>query len=136
VLEEPRRVPLKHLADRTIKPQPTRPLNARIACSFRDDTGYRGRLHLAVKEAAVSRFEARVDVPRHGSCRFALKDFQQIDRLPNVVLAAKKTDCKVSLWEQGEQLTVAFRDCRVECSGSSADYLWPILVNNRKGSCS
>ncbi|MEW6163642.1 MAG: hypothetical protein AB1642_01125 [Pseudomonadota bacterium] len=133
---EPRRDTLKHLAHRDLKPLPVRPLNAKASCSFRDETGYRGRLRLDVKEADVKRFTARVEVPRRGSCNFDLKDFRQTGSLPAVVLAAPKTGCKVSLWEQGEQVTVAFRDCRAECSGDSADYLWPILVDNRKGSCS
>lgn len=131
-----RRDTLKHLANRNLKPIEARPLNARARCGFRDPGGYRGKLQLEVKEASVSRFEASVDVPKKGSCSFKLKDFQQTDRLPNVVLAAKKGDCKVSLWEQEHQVTVAFRDCRAECSGNSVEYLWPILVDNRKGSCS
>jgi len=131
-----RRDTLKHLANRNLKPIAARPLNAKASCGVRDPTGYRGQLKLEVKEASVKRFEASVDVPKQGRCSFRLKDFQQTDRLPNVVLAAKKGDCKVSLWEQEHQVTVAFRDCRTECSGSSVDYLWPILVDNRKGSCS
>ncbi|MDP1526965.1 MAG: hypothetical protein Q8M20_14215 [Rhodocyclaceae bacterium] len=131
-----RRDTLKHLANRDLKPIKTRPLNAKASCGFRDPSGYRGRLKLDVKEASVNRFEASVDVPKKGSCSFNLKDFQQTDHLPNVVLAAKKGDCKVSLWEQEHRVTVAFRDCRAECSGNSVEYLWPILVDNQKGSCS
>jgi hypothetical protein len=127
---------LKHLANRNLQPIQTRPLNAKASCSFKDQTGYRGRLQLAVKAAKVEKLDARVDVPKQGSCNFRLKDFEQTATLPIVVLAARQGDCKVSLWEQGEQVTVAFRDCRTECSGGSADYLWPILVDNRKGSCS
>jgi hypothetical protein len=127
---------LKHLANRNLKPLPVRPLNARASCSFKDETGYRGRLRLDVKDAAVKRLEASVDVPKRGSCRFKLADFQQTDSLPAVVLAARNGDCRIRLWEQEEKVTVAFRDCRAECSGDSVDYLWPILVDNRKGSCS
>lgn len=127
---------LKHLAHRRLKPMPTRPLNARASCRFRDATGYRGQLQLDVKGAKVEKLNARVDVPKRGRCQFRLADFKQTDSLPIVVLAARQSDCKVSLWEQEDQVTVAFRDCRAECSGDSADYLWPILVDNRKGSCS
>jgi hypothetical protein len=133
---EPRQDKLKHLANRNLKPLPVRPLNARASCSFKDETGYRGRLRLDVKDAAVQRLEASVDVPKRGSCRFKLADFHQTDSQPAVVLAARNGDCRIRLWEQEEQVTVAFRDCRAECSGDSVDYLWPILVNNRKGSCS
>lgn len=132
----PRQDKLKHLANRNLKPLPVRPLNAKASCNFKDETGYRGRLQLDVKEAAVKRFDARVDVPKRGSCRFKLADFHQTDSLPAIVLTARGSDCKVSLWEQEELVTVAFRGCRAECSGDSVDYLWPILVNNRKGSCS
>lgn len=131
-----RRDTLKHLANRNLKPIESRPLNAKASCGFRDPSGYRGKLKLDVKEASVNRFEASVDVPKKGSCSFKLKDFQQTGSVPNVVLAAKKGDCKVSLWEQEHQVTVAFRDCRAECSGNSVEYLWPILVDNRSGLCS
>lgn len=133
---EPRSDKLKHLANRKLKPMPDRPLNAKASCSFRDPTGYRGNLRLDVKEASVRRFEASVNVPKQGNCNFRLADFRQTDALPIVVLEAKRGECKVRLWEQENQVTVAFRDCRTECSGNSVDYLWPILVDNRKGSCS
>lgn len=133
---ETRNTPLKHLANRDLKPIPTRPLNASAHCAFRDETGYRGKLRLNVREAAVRDFDARVDIPRKGSCRFRLADFRQAESLPTVMLAARRGDCKVSLWEQGEMVTVAFRGCRDECSGTSSDYLWPILVDNQKGACS
>lgn len=124
------------LAKRGLKPIDGRALNARASCSFRDDTGYAGRLDLAVREARVEQLDARVDVPNRGSCQFRLADFRQTESLPIVVLASQRTSCKVSLWEQGDQVTVAFRDCRTECGGDAVNYLWPILVDSRKGSCS
>jgi hypothetical protein len=127
---------LKHLANRNLKPIETRRLNTKASCDFRDPTGYRGKLRLDVKEASVKSFEANVDVPKRGSCNFRLKDFNQTHSDPIVILSARQGDCKVRLWEQENQVTVAFRDCRTECSGTSVDYLWPILVDNRKGSCS
>ena len=133
---EPRQDKLKHLANRHLKPIETRPLNAKASCGFRDPTGYRGKLQLDVKEASVKRFQANVDVPKRGTCRFQLTDFKQVENEPIVVLAAKKGECKVRFWEQEHQVTVAFRDCKAECSGNSVEYLWPILVDNRKGSCS
>jgi hypothetical protein len=124
------------LAKRGHKPITGQALNARASCSFRDDDGYRGQLDLAVAEARVERLDAKVDVPNRGSCQFRLTDFRQTDTLPIVVLAARQGTCKVSLWEQDNQVTVAFRDCRAECSGDAVNYLWPILVDSRKGSCS
>lgn len=128
---------LAYLAKRGLKPISGRALNTRVNCGFVDkETGYGGQLSLAVSDARVERLEARVDIPKRGSCRFSLADFQQTERLPIVVLASQRTSCKVSLWEQGDQVTVAFRDCRAECSGDAVDYLWPILVDNRNGRCS
>lgn len=133
---ELRKETLAYLAKRKLTPITGHALNARASCSFRDDNGYRGQLELTVRNATVEQLDARVDVPKHGSCQFRLADFQQTDSLPIVVLAARQGRCKISLWEQGSQVTVAFRDCRSECSGGSVDYLWPILVDSQQGSCS
>jgi hypothetical protein len=127
---------LAYLAKRKLTPITGNALNVRADCSFQDDNGYRGQLLLAVRNSVVEQLDARVDVPNRGSCQFRLADFRQAETLPIVVLAARQSDCKASLWEQGDQITVAFRDCRLECSGDAADYLWPILVDSRKGSCS
>lgn len=128
---------IAYLAKRGLKPITGRALNARASCSFRDEeTGYRGQLELAVANATVEQLIARVDVPNRGSCQFRLADFRQAETLPIVVLTARQSNCKISLWEQGNQVTVAFRDCRRECGGDAVDYLWPILVDNQKGSCS
>lgn len=123
------------LASHHLQPIETRALNARADCAFRDETGYRGRLELEVKAATVNRFAAQVDIPERGRCEFQLDDFRQSGTSP-VSLTARATSCQVNLWEQGRRVTVAFRDCRAECSGDAADYLWPILVDNRKGQCS
>lgn len=127
---------LAYLSRRKLAPISGGALNARADCNFRDDNGYRGQLQLAVRESTVEQLDARVDVPKHGSCQFRLVDFRQTETQPIVVLAARQSNCKVSLWEQGNQVTVAFRDCRTECGGQAVDYLWPILVDNRNGSCS
>ena len=118
------------------KPAPiaTRPLNVSSDCSFRDPTGYRGEMKLKVADAAVHAFDARVDVPERGSCRFALSDFRQTETLPNVVLRARGSACTVRMWEQGKRVTVAFNDCADRCSGGAYPYLWPILAN-RSGGC-
>ena len=125
-----------YLAKRGHQPIASRALNAHASCSFRDDTGYSGSLKLAVRDAQVEQLDARVDVPKRGSCQFRLADFSQTETLPIVVLASQRSPCRVSLWEQGDQVTVSFRNCRSECSGSAANHLWPILVDNRKGLCS
>ena len=119
------------------KPGPiaTRPLNAKIDCSFRDETGYNGKMKLAVEEARVRSFEAAVNVPSHGTCRFDLKNFRQTRELPNVELRHLRDRCIVHMWEQGEQVTVAFQQCQKMCSGKAWEHLWPILIDRRDGSC-
>lgn len=120
---------------RKLAPIPTRPLNVGVDCRFRDETGYNGVLKLAVEEARVKSFEATVNTPRHGSCRFDLRDFRQTRGLPTVQLSHLHDRCIVHLWEQGEQVTVAFQQCQKMCLDKAWDHLWPILIDRRDGSC-
>jgi hypothetical protein len=116
-------------------PIPVRPLNVKTECSFRDETGYNGALKLSVEEAKVHAFEAKVNIPKRGACRFNLKDFRQTKELPAVELSQARGRCVVRVWEQGERVTVAFQQCEKMCSGNSYSYLWPILNDRKKGSC-
>jgi hypothetical protein len=116
-------------------PIPVRPLNIKTDCSFRDETGYNGALKLDVAGAKVHAFEAKVNIPKHGACRFDLKDFRQTKELPAIELSQARGRCIVRVWEQGERVTVAFQQCEKMCSGNSYSYLWPILNDRRKGSC-
>jgi len=119
-----------------LKALPTRPLNVKADCSFRDPTGYRGAMKLDVKEARVNRFEASVDVPKHGSCRFNLADFRQTATMPNPVLRDTGSGCEVRMWEQGKRVTVAFSSCQAKCAANGAwERLWPILVDAPSGRC-
>jgi hypothetical protein len=119
-----------------LKALPTRPLNVKADCSFRDPTGYRGAIKLDVKEARVNRFEANVDVPKHGACRFDLTDFRQTATMPNPVLRDSGSGCEVRMWEQGNRVTVAFSRCQSKCAAHGAwERLWPILVYAPSGRC-
>jgi hypothetical protein len=115
---------------------PVRPLNVKADCAFHDPTGYQGAMKLQVAEARVQRFEASIQIPPHGSCRFDLKDFRQTDQMPNPVLKAQGSGCEVHLWEQGSRVTVAFARCRDMCTTLAAfERLWPILAYAANGSC-
>ncbi|MFC5301953.1 hypothetical protein [Azospira restricta] len=129
--------PLKHLAGRNLKPMPIKPLSVKTRCNFRDEvTGTRGRLDLQVKEDEVKRFAAEVNIPKHGICRFDLKDFAQADKKQHPVTMTTKTDgCAVRVWEQGTRVTVAFNECTAKCQGNAHDYLWPILIDSKTGRC-
>lgn len=142
VAEKPQRMesqPLKHLKGRDVqamvKSIHTRPLNVKTRCSFRDEvTGSRGKLDVQVAEAEVKRFSAEVFIPKHGMCRFDMKDFAQADKQP-VKLTHASSKCAVRMWEQGDRVTVAFNDCPAQCEGDAFDYVWPILVDRKGGRC-
>ena len=133
--------PLKYLAGRQLKPQPTRPLNVRSRCQHRDAVGTATQLDLWVKNAEVKNFNATVTMKSYGTCRFQLKDFTQIQTLPQAVLQAKDgSGCLVRLWEedkgrQGSRVTVAFNQCPQACERDAFSYLWPILVEAKTGRC-
>ena len=78
--------PLKYLAGRQLKPQPTRPLNVRARCQHRDAVGTTTQLDLWVKNAEIKSFNATVTMKSYGTCRFQLKDFTQVQTLPQAVL--------------------------------------------------
>lgn len=124
-------------APKAVKPAPipTRAITVKTDCAFRDETGYNGAMRLAIEQARVLAFEATVNIPQHGTCRFDLRNFRQTRELPTVELSHLNDPCIVRVWEQGERLTVAFQECRKLCSGSAWDKLWPILNERRDGSC-
>lgn len=124
------------LAGRKIKPIAVRPITVKADCSYRDPTGYGGKLKLAVDKSKVNALQAEIQVPKHGGCAFALKDFHQTAREPSVTLVANSGTCTVRIWEQEGKVTVAFNNCKDRCQGDSFDYVWPILVDARTGKCS
>lgn len=127
---------LKYLANRNIKPQPTRPLNVRSKCSHRDAIGTATKLDLLVKEAVVKTFSAQVAIKGYGTCRFNLGDFDQAEKLPQALLRHKREPgCLVRMWEQGDQVTIAFNSCPKSCERDAFSYLWPIVVEAKSGRC-
>ena len=129
--------PLKHLVGRNLKAMPIKPLNVKTRCTFRDEvTGTRGKLDLQVKEDDVKRFTAEVNIPKHGTCRFDMKDFVQADKGQHpVTLTSSGNTCAVRVWGQGTRFTVSFNECTVKCEGNAHDYLWPILIDGKTGRC-
>lgn len=117
-----------------LKPMPVRPLNVQADCRFKDEAGYGASARLDVSYSEVRSFAATVDVPRRGSCRFELADFEQVRREPHVELRARD-GCVVRMWEQGDQVTVAFAQCASRCDRGTFDYVWPILVDRPSGRC-
>lgn len=129
--------PLKHLVGRNLKAMPIKPLNVKTRCTFRDEvTGTRGKLDLQIKEDDVKRFSAEVNIPKHGVCRFDMKDFVQANKAQHpVTLTSAGNSCAVRMWEQGSRYTVSFNECMAKCEGNANDYLWPILIDGKTGRC-
>lgn len=131
----PRNRPIEPARRTKPAPIPYRALNVATECRFRDETGYGGKLKLSIDQAKVQAFEAAVDIPRRGSCKFDLKNFRQTQEMPTVELTHLRDSCVVRVWEQGTRVTVAFQQCRKMCSGNAWDHLWPILNERQDGSC-
>jgi len=128
--------PLKYLKNRSIKPQPTRPLNVRAKCSTRDAIGTTRRLDLLVKDASVQTFDAQVTMKEYGACRFNLREFEQIEKMPQALLRHRQeSGCTVRMWEQGNKVTIAFDNCPKSCEGDAFSYLWPLIVEGKSGRC-
>ena len=127
---------LKLLASRNIQPQPNRPINVASRCAHKDEIGTQTRLDLRVQEALVQAFEAEVAIKGRGTCRFGLDEFEQVEKMPQVLLKHKKErNCQVRMWEEGAKVTLAFNSCARSCDGRAFDYLWPIVVETASGRC-
>jgi len=124
------------LAGRKIKRIEVKPITVKADCSYKDPTGYGGKLNLLVEDSQVRKLQADITVPKHGKCSFALKDFHQTAKEPSVTLAAESGKCTVRMWEQEGKVTVAFNSCKDRCQADSFDYVWPILVDAKSGKCS
>jgi hypothetical protein len=118
-----------------LKPMPVRPLTVKADCRFKDEAGYGASALLDVSHSEVRAFAATVDVPKRGSCRFDLAGFRQVRHEAHVELRARD-GCTVRMWEQGDQVAVAFSDCARRCTRGTFDYVWPILVDRPSGRCS
>ena len=72
-------------------------------------------------------FDAQVTMKEYGACRFSLRDFEQIEKMPQALLRHRQeTGCTVRMWEQGNKVTIAFDNCPKSCEGDAFSYLWPI----------
>jgi hypothetical protein len=116
---------------------PDRALNIQADCTSHDDRGYAEAIKLSVANGLVSQLEARITVPKRGSCSFRLADFRQTRSAPHVELLARSgSKCATRMWYQLNRFTVAFSDCIEMCTpGSTVDYIWPIELRLSDGAC-
>ena len=118
-----------------LKPMPLRTFTVSTQCRFKDEAGNFGSATVDVVESKVRAFKAELTMPRRGTCRFDLAQFRQTQALPSVELTGAR-DCRVHMWDQGDQVTVAFANCHHLCTPSSAqDYVWPLLIDKATGQC-
>jgi hypothetical protein len=113
-----------------------RPLSLRSECTVRDQTGYTESIRLAVDQGKVGLLEAKITIPRRGSCGFHLSDFRQTRTEPHVELRSSTgTKCTVRMWQQDGRFTVAFSECQEKCTRGAFDYIWPVELKMADGSC-
>lgn len=111
-------------------------ISLRAICSGKDETGYTENIQLDVSNGTVNQFDARIEVPRRGSCKFGMGDFRQTRTAPHVELMARSgSQCAVRIWQQSERVTAAVSDCSEMCTRGAFEYVWPIELDAETGSC-
>lgn len=110
------------------------PLNLNGNCVAKEETGYAENVRVTVAAGQVRALEARIDIPKRGSCRYQLADFRQTKQTPVVELLARSNSaCAVRMWQQGDRITVAPTDCEEKCTGGAFEYAWPVQFNAAGG---
>jgi len=105
-------------------------------CTGRDERGYAESLRLHLVSGAVTAFEARIVIPRRGSCNYRLSDFRQTRYSPYVELVSTSgSPCVVRVWQQGDRVTVAPTDCAEKCTRGAFVYAWPMDLRAPGGGC-
>jgi len=120
----------------TPSPAPQSGLTLNATCSGRDESGYGETLRLQLADGNVTSFEARLDIPKRGSCSYRLAEFRQTRRTPFVeLLATSGSACAVRVWQQGDRVTVAPTDCAEKCTRGAFEYAWPMDLRAPGGGC-
>jgi hypothetical protein len=102
-------------------------LNLAGNCVGKEETGYAENVRVTVAGGQVRALDARIDIPKHGSCRYQLADFRQTKQTPFVELVARSNSaCAVRMWQQGDRITLAATDCEEKCARGAFEYAWPV----------
>jgi len=105
-------------------------------CVAKEETGYAENAKLQIALGEVRTLDARVDIPKRGSCRFQLKEFRQTQQSPIVeLLAQSNSGCSLRIWQQQDRVTMVATDCPEKCTRGSFEYMWPIEFRVPEGSC-
>lgn len=109
-------------------------LNLNGNCVAKEETGYAENVRVTVAGGQVRALDARIDIPKRGSCRYQLADFRQTKQTPFVELVARSNSaCAVRMWQQGDRITVAPTDCEEKCARGAFEYAWPVQFNAAGG---
>jgi hypothetical protein len=113
---------------------PVAALNLDGNCVGKEETGYAENVRVTVAAGQVRAFDARIDIPKRGSCRYQLADFRQTKQTPFVELLARSNSaCALRMWQQGDRITVAATDCEEKCARGAFEYAWPVEFNAAGG---
>lgn len=111
-------------------------LTLAMQCVGKDESGYAENLKMDLAGGQVRALEARIDIPKRGSCSYRLADFQQTKQTPFVELMARSgSGCAIRVWQQGDRVTVAPTDCQERCTRGAFEYAWPVQVKSPGGGC-
>ena len=113
---------------------PVAGLNLNGNCVAKEETGYAENVRVTVAGGQVRALDARIDIPKRGSCRYQLAEFRQTRQTPFVELLARSNSaCAVRIWQQGDRITLAPTDCEEKCTRGAFEYAWPVQLNAAGG---
>jgi len=103
-------------------------------CVAKEETGYIENARIEVVGGVVLQLEARIDIPKRGSCTYRLADFRQTQHAPIIeLLARSNTACALRMWQQGDRITFVPTDCAEKCTKGAFEYAWPVQFNAAGG---
>ena len=114
----------------------SKPLDVKFRCAAKDERKYTTQADVEVRDATVQYLRARLAASDGAACEFALPDFTQTKRTPNIELRANHGSCVLRMWEQGPKVTLAWTDCQQFCNPASAlDRMLPVMYDRRVNRC-
>lgn len=117
-------------------PIPDRPIDLAAQCAQTEEDGYREQAVLRVRDNAVEALVWEMWVGRRGACRFELADFRQTRKRPHIELQARDgSRCRLLVWQDPRQVTLAHADCASRCTPGVYDDTWPVGFDTSTGRC-
>ncbi|MEN3110661.1 hypothetical protein ACFONG_02270 [Uliginosibacterium paludis] len=112
-----------------------RPITLERACSFHNETGYKGSTRVNIRNGEVVELATTYEIPDYGICRIEKAGFRQVASTPSIELR-HADGCTARIWTQGRQLTISYTRCAARCSRPEAfSYVWPVLIDQPSGRC-